>query len=161
MRSLLSISKTRRPRGLRGAGPAERRGATLVEFALVSPILFVFMCCCFEFGRIAMMRASIANAAYEGARRASVPGSRADQAIQSATDVVSASGISSSTVTVNPTVFDASTRDVTVTVSVVSQSADVKSITVAVAFPYKLIAAWPGFSDQISLSHSVTMTQFR
>lgn len=118
MRSLLSISKTRRHRGLRGAGPAERRGATLVEFALVSPILFVFMCCCFEFGRIAMMRASIANAAYEGARRASVPGSRADQAIQSATDVVSASGISSSTVTVNPTVFDASTRDVTVTVSV-------------------------------------------
>jgi len=95
-----------------------RSGATLVEFALVAPILFVFMCTCFEFGRMTMMRASIANAAYEGARRASVPGSTASQASQAAVSVLSASGISSSTVTVNPTVFDASTRDVTVTVAV-------------------------------------------
>lgn len=102
----------------RQVGLDARSGATLVEFALVAPILFVFMCTCFEFGRMAMMRASIANAAYEGARRASVPGSTASQAIQSAVGVVSASGISSSTVTVSPSVFDANTRDVTVTVSV-------------------------------------------
>ena len=95
-----------------------RDGALLVEFALVCPILFMFMCACFEFARVAMVRSSIANAAYEGARRASVPGSKAEQAIQSATDVVRASGISVSTVLVNPTVFDATTRDITVTVSV-------------------------------------------
>lgn len=104
--------------GRRQTGPETRSGATLVELALVAPILFVFMCTCFEFGRMTMMRASIANAAYEGARRASVPGSTASQATQAATSVVSASGISSSTVTVSPTVFDANTRDVTVTVSV-------------------------------------------
>jgi Flp pilus assembly protein TadG len=95
-----------------------RRGVTLVEFALVSPALFLFIFACFEFAQASMIRNSVGNAAYEGARRIVVPGSTAAQGITAAQSVLANSGVTNSTVTVNPATLTDSTSDVTVTVSV-------------------------------------------
>ena len=47
-----------------------RRGATLVEFGLVVPVMFLFIFGLIEFGRIVMVKQSVTNAAREGCRTA-------------------------------------------------------------------------------------------
>ena len=49
-----------------------RRGQTLVEAALVLPILLLFFFGIFEFGRILMVKQVISNAAREAARAAAI-----------------------------------------------------------------------------------------
>jgi Flp pilus assembly protein TadG len=49
-----------------------RRGATIVEMALVLPICLVFMLGLFDFCRLLMVRQVVDNAAREGARYATV-----------------------------------------------------------------------------------------
>lgn len=48
------------------------RGATLVEFALVTPVLLVVLVACFDLTRALNAYVTIANAAREGARYASI-----------------------------------------------------------------------------------------
>lgn len=96
----------------------DRRGVTLVEFALVAPALFLFIFACFEFAQASMIRNAVGNAAYEGARRVVIPGATAAQGISAAQSVLSFSGVSNSTVTINPSTLTDATTDVTVTVSV-------------------------------------------
>ena len=47
-----------------------RRGATVVEFALVAPVIFLFVFGIIEFGRLVMVQQSLTNAAREGCRTA-------------------------------------------------------------------------------------------
>ena len=49
--------------------PRNRRGATLVEFAVVAPVMLLLVLALFEFGRLMMVEQIITNAAREGARR--------------------------------------------------------------------------------------------
>jgi hypothetical protein len=64
-----SISLGRqRPRGKRLG--RRRRGATLVEFAIVAPIFFLMVLALVEFGRMVMVQQILTNAAREGARQA-------------------------------------------------------------------------------------------
>jgi hypothetical protein len=71
-----------------------RRGALTVEFALTVPILFFFFFASVEFGRMHMIRHSLQNAVYEGARTALVPNT-SDEAVRVATrSVLNASGVS-------------------------------------------------------------------
>ena len=57
------------------ARPKARRGATLVEFAIVVPVIFTLFLGAIEMTRLNFIRHSASNAAYEGARKAIVPGS--------------------------------------------------------------------------------------
>lgn len=52
-----------------------RRGATLVEMALVAPIFFMVVLAIIEFGRAMMVSQMVTNAAREGARMACIDGS--------------------------------------------------------------------------------------
>ncbi|QDV22397.1 TadE/TadG family type IV pilus assembly protein [Aureliella helgolandensis] len=52
----------------------QRRGVTTVEFALVSPIIFMIFLAAIELTRLNFLKHTAANAAYEGARTAIVPG---------------------------------------------------------------------------------------
>ena len=47
-----------------------RSGATVVEFALVAPVLFMFLFGLIEWGRVVMVQQSLTNAAREGCRMA-------------------------------------------------------------------------------------------
>ena len=94
-----------------------RRGATAVEFALVVPILLLFVFGAFEFSRANMLRNTIENAAFEGARKGIIPGATAGEAQAAAEALLSSLHVNDSTVTVSPSPIVASTESITVTVT--------------------------------------------
>lgn len=99
--------------------PAARRsGITTVEFALTVPIAFLLLVATIEFARINMIRNTLVNAAYTGARRAMVPGSTATLASEEAKKVLTLCGIKDGSVAVTPQTLTSTTSDVTVTVTV-------------------------------------------
>lgn len=65
-----------------------------------------------------MLTHTAEQAAYEGARRGSIPGATASQVRKEAQDELSRIGVRQSTVTVSPSTIRASTENVTVTVRI-------------------------------------------
>lgn len=96
----------------------DRRGAFTVEFALTLPILLLFLLGCIEFGRANMIQGTIGNAAYEGVRKAIVPGATASDAKEAAQLMLDTGFIKGSTITLNPSVITDETPNVTMTISV-------------------------------------------
>jgi Flp pilus assembly protein TadG len=97
---------------------ATRTGAVVTEFAICAPLLFFFFFASLEFSRVNMIRQSVENAVYEGARRGIVPGAKADDCKASAQAVLNSISASGSTITVTPSVITKNTPQVTVAVSV-------------------------------------------
>ncbi len=95
-----------------------RLGATAVEFAIVAPVFFVFVIAAFEFGRLNVIRHTADNAAYEGARRAMVPGATAAEASSEAERILRTVGARGAKVTINPATLGPEVNQVTVTVDV-------------------------------------------
>ena len=96
---------------------AKRRGAAVVEFAVVAPVLLLFVLGIIEFGRMVMAQQLITNAAREGARIAIVPGSSTSQVTSKVSSYLSTASISGATTTVSPDP-SAATYGSTVTVTV-------------------------------------------
>ena len=71
-----------------------------------------------EFGRTNQVLNATSNAAYQGCRRAIVPGATVVQATAAAQSSLSAGFISGAVITVNPTTITSTTTTVTVTVAV-------------------------------------------
>ena len=95
-----------------------RRGVLTVEMAICIPIVFLILLGALEFSRMNMLRNSIDNAAYEGARRGVVPGATACDCMDTAVSVLTAVGARSATVSITPPTIDDNTTQVTVTISV-------------------------------------------
>jgi Flp pilus assembly protein TadG len=89
-----------------------------VEFAIVAPVFFILVMAAFEFGRINVLRHTADNAAYEGARRAMVPGATAAEAVGEAERILRIVGTRGAKVTVNPTALGPEVDQITVTVEV-------------------------------------------
>lgn len=66
----------------------DRRGATIVEFALVAPIFLLLIFICFEFCRVNMIRNLVQDAAYFAARHAMVPGATEQEAVDEANRIL-------------------------------------------------------------------------
>lgn len=87
-------------------GPSRRRGAAMVEFAIVLPVLLTFLFGIIEFGHLFNVRLSAQQAAREGCRLAvlqttSKPYNSPGSLVMSRmTDIIEASGMSMSDVTV-------------------------------------------------------------
>lgn len=96
----------------------QRTGAITVEFALVVPLIFAFFFAAFEYSRMSMMRHTTEMAAFEGARRAIVPGATAADAVTRANQVLATVGTRDGSVTVTPSSITPDTRYVTVAVEV-------------------------------------------
>lgn len=95
-----------------------RRGAAMVEFAVVAPLLFLFFFASFEFCRVSMIRHTVDNAVYEACRTAIVPGGTSADARTRAEAVLGTLGLTRSTVLVSPANIDRQTPEVTVSVEV-------------------------------------------
>jgi len=93
---------------------AGQRGAALIEFALVLPMLIVLTFLVVDFGRAFMVKNMLTQAAREGARQMAVLDSP-DQARTTTKTVAKAAGLDSSRVTV--TVTQPATDQVQVSVS--------------------------------------------
>ncbi|MCA8988687.1 MAG: pilus assembly protein [Planctomycetaceae bacterium] len=115
MRRILSSSQTQKQK-------SSRSGAALVEFAMTVPIVFTFFFAAFDICRYSMLKHTAEQAAFEGARRASIPGASAADASAAAQSEVDKIGLKNVTITVNPTTIKNSTEDVTVTVEVPLES---------------------------------------
>jgi Flp pilus assembly protein TadG len=114
------VSPTTRAAAARSGRP-RRRGAAIAEFAVVVPILILLVFGMLEFSRVMMVQEILVNAAREGCRKATLPGSTSDNVNTVVSTYLTNSGISGApNPTINPT--DPSTANagdpITVTVSV-------------------------------------------
>ena len=126
-----------------------RAGAATVEFALVAPILIMFVFGIIEFSRGLMVRQTLINATREGAREASLPDATMSSVKTKVVDFLDSASIDidSSSVTVTPDPEEA---------------IDNEQITVSVSIPYSEIGWINGsFLQGISLEASTKMRSER
>ena len=101
-RSSRQVRGAARPHGTSRRARRRRRGASVVEFAIVAPLLFLFILGIFEFGRMVMVEQFLTNAAREGARRGILEQTTASEVQAVVTDYLTGGAISGATVTVSP-----------------------------------------------------------
>ncbi len=80
-----------------------RKGATAVEFAMVSPLFFLTLFACFEFGKMSMIESLAENAAFRAARHVVVLGATIDESIEEVTNRLAIVGVRNAVVTIEPT----------------------------------------------------------
>ena len=92
----------------------------MVEFAVVAPLLFLFIFAMIEFGRMVMVEQILTNAAREGARRGILEQTTPSEVETLVSDYLTGSSVSGATVSVSPASFHqvGFGDPVTVTVSV-------------------------------------------
>ena len=121
-----------------------RRGAAVVEFALVVPIFLVLLFGIIEFGRLMMVQQVLVNASREGARRAVLEGASTEVVVDEVGSYLDSSSINvpreAITVTPDPT---------TIT--------DNENVSVSVSIPFSSVSLMtPMFYDG-ELSATTTM----
>ncbi|MDQ3329875.1 MAG: pilus assembly protein [Planctomycetota bacterium] len=77
-----------------------RRGAALVEFAVVAPVLIIFVMGMLEIGRAVMATEVLAHAARIGAREGSITTGTTSSVTSAVNDLLTAAGINGATVSV-------------------------------------------------------------
>jgi len=95
-----------------------RFGGVAVEFAMVAPIFFLILLGGIEFASIHVTQCAMENAAFEGVRRGIVPGATAGECEAFASGILDATNIKSYEVDVQPSFIDATTKEISVTVTV-------------------------------------------
>jgi Flp pilus assembly protein TadG len=95
-----------------------RRGTTAVEVAIVLPLLLLLLFAAIDYSRANSIRNTAENAAYEGARRAIVPGGTGQAAKDTANEILNILSIKNASVTVTPTTITNTTPQISVTVGV-------------------------------------------
>ena len=104
--------------------PALRAGATLVEFALVAPILFTVIFACIDFGRALMTTQSLEEAARSGCRIAILRGATTTEIEDEVDRILGPTGISDYTVSLQPASIASAPRWSPVSVTVSADFAD-------------------------------------
>lgn len=79
-----------------------RRGAAVVEFAIVAPVLLLLILGMIEYGRLVMVQQVITNATREGARAAVLDGATTTGVTTIVNDFLTGSRVSGAVVTVTP-----------------------------------------------------------
>lgn len=137
----------RRLRPHRAPSARTRRGAAVVEFAIIAPLIFLFVFGIIEFGRLVMVQQVLTNASREGARRAVVRETTDADVRSTVEDMLDDSQIDGATVTV------------TTTLATPPDSADMKTVTIAIPFESVSWLPTPLFLNGTTLNASTTMRQ--
>lgn len=85
----------------RKARNQDRKGAVMVEFALVVPVFILLLFTCIEFTRLNMIRNLMQDAAYYATRHCIVPGATAAEAEAEAMRMLSAMGTQDVSIVIN------------------------------------------------------------
>ncbi len=103
---------------------SDRRGATVVEFAFIAPVLFLVVFASIEFGRAMMAVHALEGAAREGCRVAIIKGATAEAVEDKVASLMDVVGISDYTMTMDPAspISAAQWQPVTVSISVSYQN---------------------------------------
>ncbi len=88
-----------------------RQGAVAVEFAITAGLAFLFFFGAFEFSRVAMIRGTVDNAIYEGARVGITPGATSNEVEKKVRDILGFSLVKVADITIQPSpiLFDSKT----------------------------------------------------
>lgn len=108
---------------------AARRGASVVEFAIVAPLFFLIVLGMIEFGRMAMVQQVITNSAREGARIGVLDKATTAKVTNKVNDYLAAASITGATVNVSP--------------NPPSSAGFGESVTVTVAIPFNQVSWLP------------------
>lgn len=114
-----------------------RRGAAVVEFALVAPIFILLVFGMIEYGRMVMVQQVLTNAVREGARKAVLDGADPTAIKQGVVDYLTSGnvrGATTSMVTLNPANPDTAAGGTAITVSISIPFANVSWLPVGM-FP--------------------------
>lgn len=95
-----------------------RTAALTVEMALTLGVAIMFFFAAFEFCRVAMIRHTVDNAVYEGARRGIVPGATVADVENTTQRVLNTIGLRTSTISVSPSELTNTTPVISVRVQV-------------------------------------------
>ena len=95
-----------------------RNGIAAVEFACAATVLFLVIAVSIEFSRMNMIRHTVDNAAYEGARAGIILNADANAVIATAEDLMNAVQANGVDVVVSPATIEDDTQEIVVTVSV-------------------------------------------
>ena len=121
------------------------KGAAVVEFALVAPLLMLLTMGMMEVGRLVMVKQLLVNASREGARLAVLPGSSAAEVCSQVESELAASSVHGVIVSVAPATLGTAPAGTPVTVTVDVEASKVSWIPN------------PAFSIQSTLTGSTTM----
>jgi Flp pilus assembly protein TadG len=102
---------TRRPK-------LQRRGAAMVEFAFVLPLLILFFVASIELFRLSQIRHAADSAAYEACRHVIVPGATQAEAVSEANRLLKVLGITNAAIAISPSTITEATPEVTVFVNI-------------------------------------------
>ena len=108
-----------------------RRGSAVVEFAIVAPLLFVFIFGIIEFGRMLMVHQVITNAAREASRHGVTSGADNGSVTTRIASALTGTGITGYSVTFSP--------------SDISQADVDESVQVTISVPYENVSWVSGF----------------
>ncbi|MEO1526339.1 MAG: TadE family protein [Planctomycetota bacterium] len=97
---------------------SRRRGAALVEFAVVLPIIFFLFFSIVSVSRMLLLQHTADTAAYEAARALIVPGAMSGEGVIEAEALLEAADITAATVTVTPETIVQETAFVSVVVEI-------------------------------------------
>ena len=96
----------------------KRSGVTAVEFALTTPILFLFVFGAYELSRANMMMHTTEAACYESARLCIVPGATAAECKKAAQQMLATAGIRNAKISVSPRNLKKITPNISVSIKV-------------------------------------------
>jgi len=120
----------------------KRRGAALVELAIVMPVLLLVVFGIIEFGQMTYVRQTLISAATQGARRAILPGSTAEVVLDVTQQALTDGGLEANEVSINYTS---------------GVGPDDLRETVTVSVPYADISLLGGIYGDFTLKSSCTM----
>ncbi len=135
-----------------------RRGAAVVEFAIIFPLLMLLVLGCVDFGRFAYHYIAVSNAARAGAGYGSMntynPASPSTVAAwQTNTKQAAADELT------GQTGFDATELGISLT-TIDEGSGDLR-IQVTATYPFRTLIPWPGIPSSVSLQRTVAMRKIR
>lgn len=124
---------------------AAERGAELIEFALVLPLMLLVLLGIIDFGLLFQRYFVVTNAAREGARVAVLPGYEEPDVIARVTQFLTAGGLTETAIT---------TVGAPQEISVGSQCIVVRPVTVAYPYSYSAVGSLAAFFDGTGFSRS-------
>lgn len=133
----------------------KRRGAATVEFAVVAPLLFLFIIGILEFGRVMMVLGVVTNASRSGARAGAVTVGDYDAVISAVNSTIARGGVSLGSQTPVVKVNDVA---VTTNAAFKSEAYPGAKIEVQVNAPYANNKWIPGTSWFLGSSANLSVT---
>lgn len=101
--------------------PSLRRGAALVEFAMVAPLMILFTMGLIDIGRMTMVKQLLVNASREGARQATLPNASTESVQSQVLTMLTNSGVNGS-VSMSPALISSAAPGTNITVTVTAEA---------------------------------------